>query len=122
VVEQDDKSRQDVSEIKLLEEKALPHGSNSTQKGICSKTLLSEEVEAVLDPSNVSVAPRKWTRRAKNLSPSQTTVQVGKRGHDEVATAEVVSSKMNVKKGRMEVEDPTDVVKAVAGPQPRQAH
>jgi hypothetical protein len=120
VVEQDEKSRQDVSEINLLEGKALPHGSTPMQKSICPMTLLSEEVEDVLDTSNVSAAPRKWTRRARIMSPSQYTVQVGKRGHDEVASAEGVSSKMYVKKGRMEAEDPTDEVKAVAGPQPRQ--
>ncbi len=78
-------------------------------------------MENMLDTNKDNEAPRKWTRRVRNLSPSQQTIQVGKRRHDEVADEEGVSSNLHVKKGRKEAEDPTNEFKAVAGFQPRQS-
>lgn len=121
VVEHDEKRKQYDLEVELLDKEALPHGSTPMHKGRCINNLSLEEEEAALDSSKSNVAPHKWTRRARNLSPSHNPVQVGKRGYDEVAITELVSSEINVKRGRMEVDDPTSMVQAVADHQPRQS-
>ncbi|XP_062151881.1 uncharacterized protein LOC133860261 [Alnus glutinosa] len=130
---QEERSRQDVSEIKFQEGKVQSHGStpkeNSTglltspseEFSIGLLTSPSEEMENVLETNKDSEAPRKWTRRERNLNPSQHKIQMGKRRHDEVAEEEGVSSNLHVKKGRKEAEVPTDEFKAVAGSQPRQS-